>query len=414
VSAPLSLREARARVCAPDASETLAPLGDAPLLAVALDGEADDDAEAARALASMPAPLVALVRDPAAPAARVWAPRFDALAADADALARIETGIRAAPLAAATLAQLLRTAATRGIEAGLVAESLAYASLQAGPEHRAWLAARGARAPSHADSSPICVDRDGARLHLTLTRPARRNAWSAALRDAFVEALALAAQDSTIERILVDGEGPDFCSGGDIDEFGTTPDPATAHAIRMMRSPARWMARLAARTEVQLHGACIGAGIELAAFAQRVIARRDAWFQLPELAMGLVPGAGGTVSLPRRIGRQRTAWLAFTGARIDAETALRWHLVDALADAPPCGARERRRRRCSNSTRTRTPSRKTPIRRIAACVTKPPSTGASGDRSSRSRVSATSSTPRSTRPPTALREARSSTTAIRP
>jgi len=46
--------------------------------------------------------------------------------------------------------------------------------------------------------------------------------------------------------------------------------------------------------------------------------------------MGLLPGAGGTVSLPRRIGRQRTAWLAFTGARIDAETALAWRLVDAL------------------------------------------------------------------------------------
>jgi enoyl-CoA hydratase/carnithine racemase len=48
--------------------------------------------------------------------------------------------------------------------------------------------------------------------------------------------------------------------------------------------------------------------------------------------MGLVPGAGGTVSLPRRIGRQRTAWLALTGAAIDVETALSWRLVDAIAE----------------------------------------------------------------------------------
>ena len=46
--------------------------------------------------------------------------------------------------------------------------------------------------------------------------------------------------------------------------------------------------------------------------------------------MGLVPGAGGTASLPARIGRQRTAWLALSGARIDVQTALRWGLVDEI------------------------------------------------------------------------------------
>jgi enoyl-CoA hydratase/carnithine racemase len=225
---------------------------------------------------------------------------------------------------------VLRGAEGRSVEAGLIAESLAYATLQSGPEHRAWLASRTPRARRDMASSPLRVDRRSAELHLTLARPERRNAWSAALRDALVEALALAAHDASIERIVLDGEGPGFCSGGDLDEFGTTPDPATAHAIRVQRSPARWLARLAPRIEVRVHGACIGAGIELAAFAHRVVARGDSTFQLPELAMGLIPGAGGTVSLPRRIGRQRTAWLAFTGAQIDAETALAWRLVDAL------------------------------------------------------------------------------------
>ena len=85
------------------------------------------------------------------------------------------------------------------------------------------------------------------------------------------------------------------------------------------------------RTSVALHGACIGAGIELAAFAREVTATDDAHFQLPEVAFGLVPGAGGTVSLPRRIGRQRTAWLALSGRRIDASTALAWGLVDHVS-----------------------------------------------------------------------------------
>ena len=83
-----------------------------------------------------------------------------------------------------------------------------------------------------------------------------------------------------------------------------------------------------------MHGACVGAGTELPAFAAHVLARPDATFQLPEVPMGLIPGAGGTVSLPRRIGRQRTAYLAITGSAIDAATALAWHLVDRIEPAP--------------------------------------------------------------------------------
>jgi enoyl-CoA hydratase/carnithine racemase len=79
-----------------------------------------------------------------------------------------------------------------------------------------------------------------------------------------------------------------------------------------------------------VHGACAGAGVELPAFAGRVIADPGTTFLLPELAMGLIPGAGGTVSLPRRIGRERTAKLALSGEPIDAKTALDWGLVDEL------------------------------------------------------------------------------------
>ena len=71
----------------------------------------------------------------------------------------------------------------------------------------------------------------------------------------------------------------------------------------------RLLAACAERVHAELHGTCLGAGIELPAFAGRVVAWPDTTFRLPEVAMGLVPGAGGTVSLPRRIGRQRTAWL---------------------------------------------------------------------------------------------------------
>ena len=79
----------------------------------------------------------------------------------------------------------------------------------------------------------------------------------------------------------------------------------------------------------------MGAGIELPSFAGRVVAEPSAWFKLPELAMGLIPGAGGTVSLPHRIGRRRTAYLALSGMRLDATTACAWGLVDEVAPSRP-------------------------------------------------------------------------------
>ena len=90
------------------------------------------------------------------------------------------------------------------------------------------------------------------------------------------------------------------------------------------------VARLAGRIRAEVHGACLGAGVELPAFADRVVAEEDSFFGLPEVGLGLIPGAGGTVSLPRRIGRQRTAWLGLSGQRLDARTALDWGLVDEV------------------------------------------------------------------------------------
>ena len=103
-----------------------------------------------------------------------------------------------------------------------------------------------------------------------------------------------------------------------------------AHAVRTARSPGLLLAELAATARV--HGACIGAGVELPAFCARVEADPGAWFRLPEISMGLIPGAGGTVSLLARLGRHRLNWLAVSGAPLDAAKALEWGLVDALLD----------------------------------------------------------------------------------
>ena len=227
------------------------------------------------------------------------------------------------------MALLFRGQLGVSVGAGLVAESTAYSVLQSGPEFAAWRAAHPAR--TERDEGPrVGVQRDGTTLALTLTRPQRLNALDAQMRDELVEALTLAAADPSITRVELRGEGKAFCAGGDLDEFGTRSDPATAHLIRLQRSVAGALSRLDKETVTYVHGACVGSGIELAAFTDTVVAADDTQISLPEIGLGLVPGAGGTVSLPRRIGRLRTAWLAFSGCTIDAATAHQWGLVDEL------------------------------------------------------------------------------------
>jgi enoyl-CoA hydratase/carnithine racemase len=175
------------------------------------------------------------------------------------------------------------------------------------------------------------VRRGRDRVMLTLDRPEVHNAVNTEMRDDLVARLAWAAEDPSIGEVHLRGKGRSFSAGGDLTEFGTVPDGATSYAVRLTRHPGLAVHRVAAYTTAWVHGHCVGAGCEIPAFASQVVAAPDARFRLPELGMGLIPGAGGTVSLPRRIGRHRTAWLALTGAAVDAATALRWGLADRIA-----------------------------------------------------------------------------------
>ena len=168
---------------------------------------------------------------------------------------------------------------------------------------------------------------------LILNRPHVRNALNRALRDGLLEGLALAAADPSLAEVVLRGEGPSFCSGGDLDEFGSFTDPASAHLVRLAASIGRSIDALGPRIVAHVHGPCAGSGVELPAFAHRVIARPDFSAALPEVGLGLIPGAGGTASITRRVGRHRMALLALSGARIDAATALAWGLVDEVDDA---------------------------------------------------------------------------------
>jgi hypothetical protein len=311
-----------------------------PLVFVNLDAPSIDVPQAGGQL------VVGLANRPPSEAARQAMPRLDlTLAADGLVVGRAATCVSSVekeasilrevtgrfPQAALVLGQVLRASEGLTVPAALDTESFAYSTLLGGGEFRDWLAARGGRPLPPVVAEAVLIDRDDDVLRVTLNRPERRNAYGRQLRDALADALRVAVYDPTVTRLLLDGAGPCFCSGGDLAEFGTTPDPVTAHFVRTLAGAGLLVHQLRDRVEVRLHGPCVGAGVELPAFAGTVIADPGTTFTLPEVAMGLIPGAGGTVSIPRRIGRWRTLYLALSGRPLDAATALAWGLIDGIA-----------------------------------------------------------------------------------
>lgn len=238
------------------------------------------------------------------------------------------------PQAAAVCDDVLRALDPAGpTRAGLITESLAYSTLQSGSEFRRWLAERGpATVPQLPE--PVQAYREGNTLHVRFNRPQRHNAFSTDARGALLEALEVARLDPSVDEVVLGGNGRSFCSGGDLAEFGSFADPASAHLARTRHSPALVLDELAEklgrRCRAEVHGQVLGSGLEMACYCGWVSCHPDATIGLPELALGLIPGAGGTVSITRRIGRWRTAYLVLSGHTVDAATALAWGLVDEV------------------------------------------------------------------------------------
>lgn len=294
-----------------------------PIAFVDLDRSPDDLTE----IKLPPGPVIGL-GDPSNPLAA----KLDAVCEAPVDAATLLSQVVAKPLAASAIVQLLRILPNLSRVAGLTAESMAYAMLQGSAEHGDWLSGRQAGTDRDSAEGRIDLQREDGQLVVTLNRPGAGNAIDRAMRDGLSEAFQLASLDTEIETVLLRAKGKAFSLGAELAEFGTTTDPVTAHDIRCRTLPARQAIRCAHKLDVHIQGACVGAGLELAGFARRVTANANAWFQLPELAMGILPGAGGCVSLTDRIGRQRTALMLLSGKRISARTALAWGLIDAIVD----------------------------------------------------------------------------------
>lgn len=167
--------------------------------------------------------------------------------------------------------------------------------------------------------------RDQDILVITLDHPPV-NALSADVRRDLAAAIEAAQADADVRAVLLVGAGKNFIAGADIREFGKPPKPPAlpdvCNQIEASTKP----------VVAALHGAALGGGLEIALAAHYRLALASAKLGLPEVNLGLLPGAGGTQRTPRLIGAAAALDLMLTGKHLSAEAALKAGLVDTLAE----------------------------------------------------------------------------------
>ena len=179
-----------------------------------------------------------------------------------------------------------------------------------------------------ADAGTVLYSKHDAVALIVLNRPEVINAFNMQMRDDLYATLAAAADDPDVRAIVVSGSGDrGFCVGADLTEFGTAPSQVTAREVRWERD--LWGLFLGVRKPIvaALHGHVIGSGVEIACLCDIRIAADDAVFRMPETALGMVPAAGGTQTLPRIVRRGRALEMLLGGSPVDADRALEIGLV---------------------------------------------------------------------------------------
>lgn len=163
---------------------------------------------------------------------------------------------------------------------------------------------------------------------ITLDRPEVINAFNVQMRDDFAEVFAAIQDDPEVRVVIVSGAGErGFCAGADLTEFGTAPSQAVARDVRWERDVWGAMLALPQPLIAAIHGHCLGSGVEIAALCDVRLASEDAVFGMPETALGLIPAAGGTQTLPRLMGGGAALDLLLAARRLDAAEALETGLV---------------------------------------------------------------------------------------
>ena len=174
----------------------------------------------------------------------------------------------------------------------------------------------------------IILSKSGDVAEIALNRPRVLNAYNMQMRDDMSQALEAVRDDPDVRCVLLRGEGDRaFCTGADLTEFGTAPSRVIARQVRWERDVWGQFLSLDKPIVAALHGYVIGSGIEMAMLCDIRIASEDSVFGLPEAALGMLPAAGGTQTIPRTVGRSRALEALLGNERMDAAKSLEIGLV---------------------------------------------------------------------------------------
>ncbi len=180
----------------------------------------------------------------------------------------------------------------------------------------------------------VLYSKSGAVAHIVLNRPRVMNAYNVQMRDELFFTLEAVRDDPDVRVAVISGAGERaFCAGADLTEFGTAPSQIIARQVRWERDI--WGLFLALRKPLvaAMRGYVIGSGVEIACLCDIRIAADDAQFALPEVALGMIPAAGGTQTLRRVVGASRALEMVLSNRRVGAEEARRIGLAHTVVPA---------------------------------------------------------------------------------
>lgn len=193
-------------------------------------------------------------------------------------------------------------------------------------------------------SDLLTVERDGAVAVLTINRPEKRNAMSAAMWAALPRVLGELAEDRGVRVLVVTGAGPSFCAGADIGDLlsGADPDDPMADVRRDNLAAQAALRSFPHPTVASIRGHCIGGGVELAAACDLRVSDETGLFGVTPAKVGVVYAPASTKALMDLVGPATTKYLLFSGELIDAPTALQVGLIDRLLPAADLDGEVRR------------------------------------------------------------------------
>jgi enoyl-CoA hydratase/carnithine racemase len=197
------------------------------------------------------------------------------------------------------------------------------------------------------DDPTVLLDKSGAVATVTLNRPSAINAFNVQMRDELYYALESVRDDPDVRSILITGAGDrGFCAGADLTEFGTAPSQTIARQVRWERDLWGLFLTIHKPLLAALHGYVIGSGVEIACLCDIRIAADNSVFRMPEAALGMVPAAGGSQTLPRTVGMSAAMKMLLANEGVTALRALEVGLVhnvvarDSLAATVFCAAEQ--------------------------------------------------------------------------